>query len=1448
VTSIVPLIRRFRPVAKDADTDEAESVRLLWGHSKLKVWQDLEKAYRTVILADAGAGKTFEMEGRARRLREKGQQAFFLRIESLADGVANAIEVGTADDFAKWLSGEAEAWFFLDSVDEARLDDPRAFENAIRHFAAAVENAKHRAHIYVSSRPYAWRAKLDREMIERLLPFDKQKYERVGEADIDGESGDTQGKVTPSNEDDDSSLVVYWLCPLDRDDIRIYSSHRDVDDVEGMLGAIDRADLWSLAERPFDLDDLTAAWNAKEPFTDRLAILRNGIRRRLREIHPDRDERQPLSVERALEGARQLAFGVIVSGEPGIRVPEGLHNAAGLNAEEVLCGWSAQDIKALLARGLFNDAIFGAVRIRHREVRELLAAEWLYEKLKAGAPRHRIEGLIFAEQYGEQVIRPRMRTVLPWLILLDAGIRNRALTLHPEIAVEGGDVARLPLQERRRILHDMVSQIVLEEDDRSGRDNAAIARIARSDLEEDARELIEQHQGNEDAIFFLGRLVWQGQFKSCLSSLATIASDPKRGFYARLASVRAIATVGTAEQRNDLWRDLIGQQVPMDRRILAELLDTAKPEIDTVNMLLDTFEKLPPHEEFEATGLSEALHAFVDRLASPEQPEVADLLLLMATRLNKFLDQEPHVERGECHVSKLNRWMMPLALHVSEKLVLARAPTSFEPAIVAILLKAPALKFWSGSEIDDYKSRLHNAVPDWPEFNDALFWASISELRSALKRKSGDRLIDDWPVSWLGHYWQLEQDAFSRVVGWIRERPDLDDRLVALGRAFRIYATCDRPKAMLAQIRQAVKGNDELLAKLDALLKPPKSADAERWKREEAQRKRRRREQELKEEQARASYSVELQANPERVRRPTGLEPGQLSNDQYWLLRIIEGEGLRTNRREGADWRALIPEFGKEVAEAFRDAAVAQWRSYRPGLRSEGADTASTPYALIFAMAGLMIEAGENSDFPERLAPELVGHALRYFVWELNGFPPWFESLFMAYPDDGFAAVWAELAWELSTASESQPLHYVLHDLVYHAPWMHTRLARPLLEWLVSNDAPDPDSLRYVLHILKSGGLEAGEIAKLAQSKLARPCPDWQRPNWYALWIDSEPAAAIPTLAHELSAIPERETASLFAQQSIVALIGERRSNGPTIGTFKTAPHLASLYALMHLYILASEDIERAGKGVYSPVLRDHAQEARNRLFNLLSEIPGKATYVELKALAASHPNIEHRHWMARHARNRAVADAELQAWSAQQIAEFAANLEFTPRNQRDLFELGVSRLRDFKAWLEDGNDSLAMTYQKVTSETEMRNIVAHWLNSRAADRYVCAQEPELANAQRPDIWLQHPQGTAPVPIELKLLDMNWSGPKLCERLRNQLAGDYLREQHAGCGIMLLVSQGRSEWRRWSIDGTRVGVGDLAAALLAYWHTISASYPNVEAIEVIAIDLAVRSERSNRAG
>jgi hypothetical protein len=96
------------------------------------------------------------------------------------------------------------------------------------------------------------------------------------------------------------------------------------------------------------------------------------------------------------------------------------------------------------------------------------------------------------------------------------------------------------------------------------------------------------------------------------------------------------------------------------------------------------------------------------------------------------------------------------------------------------------------------------------------------------------------------------------------------------------------------------------------------------------------------------------------------------------------------------------------------------------------------------------------------------------------------------------------------------------------------------------------------------------------------------------------------------------------------------------------------------------------------------------------------------------------------------------------------------------------------------------------------------------------------------------------VPGELKLAD-NWSGPKLFERLENQLCGDYLRDRRSGRGIFALVYRGgRHGWDR--PDGSRVEIFDeLVEALQNHWTAISSRFPGIEEIRVIGIDLTKRS-------
>ena len=172
----VPLTRRFRLIL-DANQKDDLPLGELWlgsSHSENQTWEMLFTEYRMVILAEAGAGKTYELQRAANLLRNQDKAAFFIRIKDLSDRFETAFEIGTAEAFSAWLSGTDEAWFFLDSVDESRLTEARAFEQALRYFADQVGPASQRAHVYVSSRPYAWWPQRDHPLLEELLPFAPQ--------------------------------------------------------------------------------------------------------------------------------------------------------------------------------------------------------------------------------------------------------------------------------------------------------------------------------------------------------------------------------------------------------------------------------------------------------------------------------------------------------------------------------------------------------------------------------------------------------------------------------------------------------------------------------------------------------------------------------------------------------------------------------------------------------------------------------------------------------------------------------------------------------------------------------------------------------------------------------------------------------------------------------------------------------------------------------------------------------------------------------------------------------------------------------------------------------------------------------------------------------------------------------------------------------------------------
>lgn len=1434
----VHLDRTFSPLhATDKDAEDHEITAFVEGRQSID-WAGVEKSHRAVILAGAGIGKTHEMKRRAEGKHEAGAAAFFIRIEDIDENFELSFEVGDEDAFEAWISSSGEAWFYLDSIDEARLNDPRMFEKAIRRFARKIKVAQHRAHIVISSRPYAWRSHTDHMMVEKHLPQTRQMTKIVEPEDADEliKGGLEQVKETQETK---GGLRVYVLNDLTETDIRVFAEAREVADADVLVENIQRRNLFPVAARPFDLESIIEKWKQNGELGSRFDFLRFGIDKRLSEINPDRDRQQPINRERARAGARHLAAAVILSGKPGIRVPDERPLQDGIDAAAVLGAWQPDDVHALLERGIFDDVIYGKVRFRHREVRELLAAEWLAELLRTGNSRRAIESLIFREKYGHTFITPRLRPVLPWLILLDESIRRRAVSLSPEIIAEGGDPSRLPLEERRQLLNEIVARIVDGVGPRSANDNDAIARIAEPDLSDDVLRLIDEYRDNDSALFFLGRLVWQGEMTACVRPMAEIAVDSGRGFYARIAAIRAVATTGTREEFDAVWDGISTDEVPVDRRVAAEIVRNALADRASVNRILAIIERLAPFERSQqGSGFPAAIHRFLDSFdieQADDQQELARLIEAM----NEILSRDSHLDRGFERLSRDQKWLLGMMAHGVNKLVGVRSPHALGENAIAILHKISSARFWHDNDLSDHAEHLHQAVPDWHQLNDTVFWSAISAERDRREETGGARLTDPFRV--LHHeYCRFGANDFDRVLSFIPQREHDDDKLVAITLAYRLFKDFELPDEAMSQLRGFVEDNQNLTDHLEGLVnwRPTKKQRAMDERFAKAQRKRERKSAVATEYRRR--WIEELKANPSLVLRPENVDPGEMTVNQLHLMETTQKGD--SSRWRGDDWRSLVGTFGEEVSAAYRDAGIDHWRHYTPALASDGKDTNSVPCGLIFGLAGLEMEAEQVADFPTNLSEDELRLAMRYVPWELNGFPTWLEKAYHIRPEVVSVALLCELAWDLGR--EEAPRSYILQDLMYDAPWLHTHIADWVIGWLEENSARDADVLRKTIFIAKST-TDIARLTALARTKLEAQAPVDEQAKWFALWVDINADEAIGCLEEWLSSLSPVE-ASTAAQHFITELIGSR--SGQNLGTgfdsHRTPAHLKHLFGLMYELIREEEDINRVGHGVYSPGLRDDAQEARDGLFKELCDIPGKETYLAIRELAEDNPSDLPRAWMLRLAFERAVKDGDIEDWSDDQLREFDFDQSMTPATNTQLFLLTVQRLIDIQTWLESGDDSPYQTWQRPEAETEMRNLFTGRLNDLANGRYSCAQENEMPNAQRPDIWVQRP-GLTSVPIELKLLDNGWTGPNLCERLRNQLAGDYLRDEGGGRGVMLLVWQGRAPERSWQIDGRLVGLDDLEAALQEYWHSIAQDWPAVEEVKIVVVDLVRRGQRSN---
>lgn len=273
----VDLGRTFHEISADASANDEADLRRAFHVGDKVGWPDLIKEYRTIILSEAGSGKTAEIRNAARTIRAQGKPAFFLRLEHIPDDFEDAFEVGTFEDFQAWLASSEEGWLLLDSVDEARLRNPGDFERAIRKLGRRMKAALDRTHIIITGRTTAWRPKTDLSNCIAQLPFAPAV---TAERDQEIDDDNTDGGLLTDTKPEGRAPSIFRIVALDdltSKQTALFAEACGIVSSKLFLEAVERADAWSFTARPQDLEELAGFWIDNGRIGSRLEIMRNSI-------------------------------------------------------------------------------------------------------------------------------------------------------------------------------------------------------------------------------------------------------------------------------------------------------------------------------------------------------------------------------------------------------------------------------------------------------------------------------------------------------------------------------------------------------------------------------------------------------------------------------------------------------------------------------------------------------------------------------------------------------------------------------------------------------------------------------------------------------------------------------------------------------------------------------------------------------------------------------------------------------------------------------------------------------------------------------------------------------------------------------------------------------------------------------------------------------------------
>lgn len=1387
----VDLNRNFVRVENDKTTDST-SINLfesdLFGSL---YWSDLLKRHRVVVLAEADSGKTEEFINCKERLSNQGKFSFFSRIEELADnGFSASLDHSDGREFSRWAASTEDGYFFLDSLDEARLNR-KSFDAALRRFSSAIDGRLEHCHVYISCRISDWRGNQDKATIERILPHEALEVaSQEGEDDADLLDPIFAERVreprTTGNDDSAASdLCIVRLAALTSDRQQQLAQAAGVTNPDAFKEALWLSGLDALSDRPGDLLVLARYWQEHQKFGRLQVMMDESVSRKLSESDPHRSDNIHLTADDEEFGAERVAAAMTLGQTFTIRIPGDDYDAdmmtGALDSRSLFPEWSDAKRTTLLRRGVFAPATYGRVRFHHRATQEFLTAKWLNRLISSGCPRENVFNLVFTKTYGVKTVIPSLRPVAAWLALDNQDIRKALVDRAPLALIQCGDPASLDLETRKEMLRTFVAKHSRGEISNDQMEYRSLWMFTHQDLAETIREVWKK-SGDFYVRAALMRLVGAGKLQVCLAILREVALDAAEDEYLRIVAVQALAKCGDRQSLQSFAGHLAELGENASIRLAAHTAEELFPDILSVDQLFFLIESTGPPPPGSTEGFGYRLRELWKKCPINRRKDfigrLADLVL-----------SEPFKSRHERISSKyrfLAKHLCPIVLDCLNCFCL-EDPDDELVQLTMALERTEDLYLGRDCRVDICKT-----VRATPSFQRRLFWADVEEARE--NREENGSPVFHWQIFFHSPpLWRFSKADFEWLLEDLGQKESVDDRRIALSALISILQESGELDQYVEGFREIVSQFPILCSDLERHLKPRQE---EPWEKEQHKRKRERDKRRERDKQSWRDFKKALVEDPERLLRPsTQLDTIHILT--RWLRRRAEADASKSARQ----WKLMIKPFGQDVAYAYKKAMLQLWRATRPArpIRKPGS-VISVKWTTIFSFAGIGIEADEDPEWAEKLSDFEVRRAAAHGCQSEQGYPDWMDSLLDARSSIVLPYVKRALrtAWTSGQQGKSDFLYH------YRRPEanVHPEISDYLLHLILKVEAPSEKEdvgldLLERLHFSTSQRARVRRFALDSFAKCQKNSEDAVSRKFLALLFLVDPDEGTRTLLRWI-----RNTNPAKREALVLDLFGSlfsreyRRSYDHTLLRVSSRI-LRTLAAIGYRHIRPIDDVVHHGP--YSRGPRDRAETGRSAVLSALVEKRELAAYQSLTALASRNSFKHTRKRFMELAQRMAERDSEKIPWREQEVADFEFGYTLPAKSGGDLLSIVLGVMKDIRHQFLSGDASskpLLAALSKIGRDDEdsVQSWLAEQLDLRSLGRYHVHRETEIANKDKPDIVVSATSAKFEVAIEVKQAD-SWSPNELQTAVNSQLAERYLQVDTRRHGVLFITDHGRRRWK-----------------------------------------------------